>query len=124
MTLAPKSPPGRANRRVLAFTMDIQRLRRAGYTFSAIRLALLEAGISVSLTTIKREAARRDIVAARPSAPLVMQHLPPTAKPDAVSPPALPSNPLLAPGTSSRDIAAAFFNANPSNLLLRKKEPS
>jgi hypothetical protein len=104
--------------------LDIQRLRRAGYTFSAIRLALLEAGISVSLTTIKREAARQDIVAARPSASLVMQHLPPSAAPDAVSPPALPGNPVMAPGTSSRDIAAAFFNANPSNLLLRKKDPS
>ena len=122
MTLAPKHPPGRANRRALEFNLDIQRLRRAGYTFSAIRLALLEAGISVSLTTIKREAARRDISAARPLKPVVMQHLPPTALPNSVSPPALPGNPLLAPGTSSRDIAAAFFNANPSNLLLRKKE--
>jgi len=124
MTLAPKHPPGRANRRALEFNLDIQRLRRAGYTFSAIRLALLEAGISVSLTTIKREAARRDIFAARHSPPRAMQHLPPTVAPDAVGSPTLPGNPVMAPGTSSRDIAAAFFNANPSNLLLRKKEPS
>ena len=59
MTLEPKLPPGRANRKALRFSVDIRRLRNAGYTFSAIQMALLDAGVEVSLTTIKREAARQ-----------------------------------------------------------------
>jgi len=44
MYLTPKLPPGRANRKALAFVAEINRLRAAGYSFEAIRLALLDAG--------------------------------------------------------------------------------
>jgi hypothetical protein len=112
MHLNPKLPPGRANRKALQFAVDIQRLRNAGYTFSAIRTALLDAGIRVSLTTIKREAARRDNAAPR-AQPEGMAQRQPAASP------AVPPAPPLANG---REIAAAFFDANPSNPLLRSKE--
>lgn len=59
MQLTPKLPPGRANRKALAFAAEINRLRTAGYSFEAIRMALLEAGVMVSRTTVKREAARK-----------------------------------------------------------------
>ena len=121
MTLEPKLPPGRANRKALRFSVDICRLRNAGYTFSAIRLALLDAGVDVSLTTVKREAARQgsDATAARPigdeqqvlSAPVAIAGAPATSS-------------TRARGASGREIAEAFFNANPSNPLLPTKESS
>lgn len=120
--LAPKLPPGRANRKALQFAADIHRLRDAGYTFSAIRMALLDAGISVSLSTIKREAARRGACAMRtqgfaqgsPSPTVLMAGSPDTPMPHL----------LLSPGPSGREIAEAFFDAHPSNPLFPSKEVS
>ena len=37
---------------------DVRRMRAEGHTFESIRLALLDAGISVSRSTVRREAAR------------------------------------------------------------------
>lgn len=120
MTLEPKLPPGRANRKALRFSVDIRRLRNAGYTFSAIRMALLDAGVQVSLTTIKREAARQG------SDPMVPprrigteQHVPSAPVEIAGVPTTLSSR---ARGASGREIAEAFFNANPSNPLFPTKE--
>ena len=112
MTLAPKLPPGRANRKALQFAVDIHRLRNAGYTFSAIRAALFDAGLSVSLTTVKREAARRGSAALHVTLPGMVQR----------QPAANPAAPPTAPGANGREIAEAFFTANPSNPLLRSKE--
>lgn len=124
MTLAPKLPPGRANRKALQFAVDIHRLRNAGYTFSAIRCALLDAGISVSLSTIKREAARRGACAV-PAPPVIVAQYPMSATASrAASPDALSARPLLAPGASGREIAEAFFNAHPSNPLFPTQESS
>jgi hypothetical protein len=121
MTLEPKLPPGRANRKVLRYSVDIRRLRKEGYTFSAIRMALLDAGVEVSLTTIKREAARQgsDSVVARRigteqqilSAPVAIAGVPVTSSPSTR-------------GASGRDVAEAFFNAHPSNPLFPAKETS
>lgn len=118
MSLQPKLPPGRANRKALSFSVDIRRLRDAGYTFSAIQMALLEAGVEVSLTTIKREAARRG-----PN-PTVHrwygseENLP--SDPPTVAGVPAASSPLPQGGTG-REVAEAFFNANPSNPLLPPK---
>lgn len=59
MHLAPKLPPGRPSRRALAFAAEIHRLRVAGYSYESIRLALLDAGVVVSRSTVRREAAKR-----------------------------------------------------------------
>ena len=63
MHLTPKLPPGRSNRKALAFSTEIHRLRTGGYSFEAIRLALRDVGVDVSRTTVKREAARRPAMA-------------------------------------------------------------
>ena len=54
----PKHPPGRSNRKARAYAADIARLQTEGYTLEAIRLALADAGLQVSLSTVQREAAR------------------------------------------------------------------
>ena len=125
MTLAPKLPPGRANRKALRFAADIHRLRSAGYTFSAIQTALLDAGISVGLSTVKREAARRETPSTRAHQAAVAQLVSSKAVPaptTAPTPAASGRVPLAAAGTSGREIAEAFFNANPSNPLLRARK--
>lgn len=121
MTLEPKLPPGRANRKALRFSVDIRRLRNAGYTFTAIRMALLDAGVEVSLTTIKREAARRgfDATVVRRIGDEQQVLSAPVATAGA---PAKSST--CARGASGRDIAEAFFNAHPSNPLFPTKESS
>jgi hypothetical protein len=120
MTLAPKLPPGRANRKALQFTVDIHRLRNAGYTFSAIRMALLDAGISVSLSTIKREATRKE------TSTLRAQQLGLTSTTE-LGTDRLGGTTAQLPvptGSSGREIAEAFFNAHPSNPLFPTKDAS
>lgn len=121
MPLTPSLPPGRANRKALRFGADIIRLRRAGYTFSAIRLALLDAGLDVGLTTIKREAAR--------GLPVVASQFTAATHPEPIST-ARVVNPQTTVGPrgsnahTGRDIAEAFFDAHPSNPLFSSQESS
>lgn len=58
MRLQPRNPPGHANRKARRYTNDIRNLRAEGHTYETIRLALLDAGVSVSLSTVMREAKR------------------------------------------------------------------
>ena len=120
MDLTPKLPPGRANRKALAFVADIHRLRAAGYSFEAIRVALLEAGVKVSRTTVKREAARRR--AAAQSAPQRLAALPsvplaPSGADDAVTPPAS----FIGDSRSGKEIAEAFMKGRSSNPLMQER---
>jgi hypothetical protein len=119
MTLIPKLPPGRANRKALQFAGDIRRMRKSGYTFSAIRIALLDAGVEVSLTTIKREAARQG--GPDRSERLIGhdQQVPLEPVASLEIPSTLPSH---ARSTSGREIAEAFFSAHPCNPLFPTKE--
>jgi len=58
MRLQPKRPQGRSSRKALRFVREVRRLRAEGHTLESIRLALLDAGVSVSLSTVRREVAR------------------------------------------------------------------
>ncbi len=68
MKLQPLRPPGHANRKALAYASEIQRLRAQGYSHAAIRDALLQVGLQVSLTTVKRETARAPQASSPPAA--------------------------------------------------------
>ena len=118
MELTPKLPPGRANRKALAFAADIHRLRAAGYSFEAIRVALLDAGVKVSRTTVKREVARRR--AAAPSAPQRLAAVVPVPLATSGT-----GDALLAPASfvgdsrSGKEIAEAFMKGRTSNPLMQ-----
>lgn len=58
MQLKPKLPPGRSSRKALRYVHEVRRLRAEGHTLESIRQALLDVGVSVSLSTVRREAAR------------------------------------------------------------------
>lgn len=58
MQLQPRRPRGRSNRKALRYAHEVRRLRAAGHTLESIREALLDLGVSVSLSTVRREASR------------------------------------------------------------------
>jgi hypothetical protein len=58
MRLQPRNPPGNGKRKARRYANDIRKLRAEGHTYETIRLALLDAGVSVSLSTVIREANR------------------------------------------------------------------
>jgi hypothetical protein len=118
--LQPQLPPGRANRKALAYTHEIQRLRALGYTFDAIRLALLDVGVVVGLTTVKREAAHGVGHARSPaSAPAARQtHHRPASPPEASA----DSGPGAA-RRSGKEIAEAFAQSHIEHPLVRKGLP-
>lgn len=58
MQLTPKLPPGRSSRKALRYVNEVRRLRAEGHTLESIRQALLDVGVSVSLSTVRREVAR------------------------------------------------------------------
>jgi hypothetical protein len=58
MQLQPKHPPGRKRSKVRAFAAEIHRLHADGYTCDEIRDVLAEAGVTVSRSTVQREAVR------------------------------------------------------------------
>jgi hypothetical protein len=56
--LNPRRSPGRLNRKALAYASEIGRLWSEGHSIAAIAEALLDAGVMVSLCTVRREIKR------------------------------------------------------------------
>ena len=123
MTLTPKRPPGRLNRKALAFAADIQRLHWQGHSCEAIRQALAEAGLAVSRSTVTREVARqakrRALGDSSGSASAADVPRAPAREPDPVSTPALTSDPR-----SGQEIAASWVAGRSTNPLLRGRTAS
>lgn len=119
MTLTPKRPPGRLNRKALAFAADIQRLHWQGHSCEAIRQALADAGLTVSRSTVTREVARQ----AKRKAPsdtgggsATNTPITPLREADPGSAPALATDPR-----SSKEIAEAWVAGRNTNPLLRAR---
>ena len=119
MKLTPKRPPGRPNRKALAYEGEIARLRSDGYACEAIWEALLEAGVSLSRSSVKREVARLATgrVTALPSPlPTGGTHgQRSTQAPSAQSTAA----PRAAP--PGKDVAAAWMRNRINNPLIRER---
>lgn len=115
MHLTPKLPPGRANRKALAFAAEINRLRTAGYSFEAIRVALLDAGVTVSRTTVKREAARR-LALARSPHEYVVQTSTAGVDGEGITPACFTGD-----ARSGKEIAEAFMKRRVNNTLMQNR---
>jgi len=118
--LTPVRPPGRLNRKALAFESEIYRLHLDGHTSEAIRQALLDAGVAVSRSTVKREVARhakrRQASEARTAVVALV------SEPRALLPPT--PTPLLAfagDPRSGKEIAESFVKGRITNPLLRAR---
>ena len=119
MRLNPKHPPGRVNRKARAFEPEIARLRSEGYTCEAIRAALADIGVDVSLSTVQREAAR---CLKRRSSFVVKEAALASTKNDPAAPPRAPALSVLAgdPRTG-KEIADDFVSKRYTNPLLRDR---
>jgi hypothetical protein len=127
MMLTPARPPGRSSRKALEYEKEIQRLRSLGYSFDAIRGALADAGIHVSKSTVRREAARSLLTvqtATRGTSPPASTASPRLLASD-VDAPAPPKKPVPPPTSTptSKDLAADFCSKHITNPLLRRTEP-
>jgi hypothetical protein len=121
--LQPKRPPGRADRKAAAYAAEIVQLRAEGYTYEAIREALAEVGITLSECALRREVRRHEKrTVGIPSEVHPAPQAPP-GRPLTVTRP-LATGPPPSKDATGREIAAAFFDANPSNPLLPTKERS
>ena len=122
MQLQPKRPPGRADRKAAAYATEILRLRAEGYTYEAIREALVDVGSELSQSALWREVRRqhqrgmRAVPGVRPPSPAPDVLALPVPQPVATGPP--PST-----RATGREIAEAFFTAHPSNPLFPSQEP-
>lgn len=123
MQLLPRRPPGRADRKAAAYAAEIRRLRAAGYTYEAIREALADVGVELSETALRREMRRRQPGdGVQPGLPAPSTTKPRTGTQAPLPTPASAPAPPSTAGAAGREIAAAFFEANPSNPLLRAME--
>ncbi len=129
MELQPKRQPGRADRKAAAYAVEIARLRSLGYTYEAIREAMVEVGVELSTSALRREVRRlhgRSNTAVQVTLQVPLPDLPPAiagtvrAAPPSSSVP--PPSPAAAPASHGHEVAEAFFNAHPSNPLVPTKE--
>ena len=120
MKLEPKRPAGRPNRKALAFEAEIARLRSEGYPCEAIWEALLDAGLALSLSAVKREVARL-----RKTAGVVRQSAPATAFTPLQA--SASQTPVSSPASTTsspppgKDIAAAWMEGRITNPLVRAR---
>jgi hypothetical protein len=119
MRLNPKRLVGRPNRKALAFESEIARLRLEGYSCEAIWDALLDAGLALSLSSVKREVARLAHRAAATAKSIAANPMtqPPAFAATSSPAPASPAKPSL-PG---KEVAAAWMKDRITNPLLRAR---
>lgn len=123
--LKPRRPPGRSDRKALAFASEIQRLRAEGHTHESIREALLAAGVPVSTSTVRRELTRPERVRRMRLAKLVPMESaesPPVAGLEELEPhaPALtaPVRPAVQASRLHRRTPIEPFDSRPASGLL------
>jgi hypothetical protein len=117
--LIPKDPPGRVNRKARAFETEIARLRAEGYTCEAIRTALNDVGVQVSLSTVQREAIRSASIHRSAMASLAVPRSETVGAPSPA--PAYSPSGLVSDPRTSKEIAAEFVSNRINNRLLRER---
>lgn len=123
MSLQTRRPPGHAKRKALTYAADIINLRVQGHTFSAIREALEDAGVLVSISTVRREVLKGVSTTAvpKPAAVPPGPYVGLTNRGKAVGPVTAPDP---APGATSlpgKAIAEEFMRGRPTNTLFLKE---
>jgi hypothetical protein len=126
MKLTPSIPPGRSNRKARAYSTEIARLSREGYGCKAIHQALLDAGASVSKSTVQRELARLPMPApAGPNvshaAALLAAAHPVRAELDTEPPLRAAQNQPSDGDRNGKDLAAEFMKGRHTNPLFRNR---
>jgi len=126
MRLVPTQSPGRGTRKARDFGPEIVELRAQGYTLDAIRAALADAGIHVTISTVWRESKRAEkppagtvgIQASSASAPPMQT----AAQRQGIATVAPIAPPLHAERRDGRKQAELFMSTQITNPLMRSKE--
>lgn len=119
MKLIPKRPPGRPNRKALAFEAEIARMRLEGYPCEAIWEALVEAGVKVSRSSVKREVARLARGATTPSKNVADVPKLQAQSSKAATTVLAPIHPDVSP--SGKEVAEAWMKGRITNPLIRAR---
>jgi hypothetical protein len=123
MSLQTRRPPGHAKRKALTYAADIISLRVQGHSFAAIREALEDAGVLVSISTVRREVLKGVSTtavpkpAAAPSGPYVDL----TNRGKSVRPVPAPDLALGGTPLPGKAIAEEFMRGRPTNPLFLKE---
>lgn len=125
VNLAPTDPPGRITRKARQFSAQIGQLRAQGYTLDAIRRALGSVGVQVSISTVRREATRRDLPTVPASVGVPNCDVRNAFEPRRPCVAAVPATNAASPDeASAKDQAEAFLRSQITNPFLRAKEPT
>ena len=118
MTLTPRRPPGRPNRKALAYEGEIARLRLAGYSCRVIWELLVAEGLQLSLSSVKREVAR--IPRRRKPVPSHLA-LTPAPTPQAAPHAAASTKASVDLSLSGPEVAKAWMEGQITNPLIRAR---
>lgn len=123
MSLQTRRPPGHAKRKALTYAADIVNLRGQGHSYSAIREALEDAGVLVSISTVRREVLKGTSTAAalKPAVDPSALQVGPATRGKATSP---VTSPHPAPSTTplpGKAIAEEFMRGRSTNTLYLKE---
>lgn len=122
MQLQPRRQPGRNDRKAALYAVEILQLRAQGYTYESIREALADVGVELSTSALRREVCRHELRSGKTgfATGAVSPMAADAERSSTLPPPRLPSSGDI----SGHQIAESFFDAHPSNPLLRAKEPA
>jgi hypothetical protein len=123
MSLQTRRPPGHGKRKALTYSADIISLRVQGHSYSAIRESLEDAGVLVSISTVRREALKSASTTAVPKLAAVTPgpHDGLTNRGKAVSPVTAPDPAPGATPLPGKAIAEEFMRGRPTNTLFLKE---
>lgn len=125
VNLAPTDPPGRITRKARQFSAQIGQLRAQGYTLDAIRRALASVGVQVSISTVRREATRRDLPTVPASVGVPICEVRNAFEPRRPGVAAASATEAASPDeASAKEQAEAFLRSQITNPFLRAKEPT
>lgn len=121
MNLQTRRPPGHGKRKALTYAADIISLRGQGHSLSAIREALEDAGVLVSISTVRREVLRgasAAVVLESAPAPssIGLTHRGEAGRPLSAADPALGR-----PSLPGKTVAEEFMRGRPTNPLFLKE---
>ena len=125
--LVPTQPPSHGRRKAWQFETEIVQLRAEGYTLDAIRTALANAGVHVTISTVRREANRatasRSIEpVTKPTTTSVPTPPLPPVRTTAAAPAAPLTTPVVQERRSGKEVAEDFMRNQITNPLIRSKE--
>lgn len=123
MSLQTRRPPGHGKRKALTYAADIVSLRSQGHSYSAIREALEDAGVLVSISTVRREVLKgtSTATALEPAVDAAASQLSLATRGKATSPATAPRPASSTTPLPGKAIAEEFMRGRSTNTLYLKE---